>query len=843
MNSTCPKCGSALRPGAKFCSVCGHQFSAPAGGSPHIGTQRLTSPRLVVRIWGQPDKEVVLVGAPVTIGRDLGNQIVVPLADVSRHHAQVVPFSGGYAIVDSDSANGTHLRGKRIPTNQPVSLMDGDVVRVGDNSGNSISITYLSEEKPPAAGGQKMDLSQAQLGNNPRFSIGRDPQSDLEIQSPVVSWRHAEVVQTASGHQINDLNSTNGTYVNGKRIRTSQLAPGDEVQIGPLKLVYSRSGFTQESQVGNVRLDGIRLRKEVPDKKGTKVILNDVSLTVMPREFVALVGGSGAGKSTLMDALNGFRRVNAGQVLFNGDNLYRNYDAYRTNLGYVPQSDILHTSLPVQRTLRYIAMLRLPPDTKKDVVKQRIDAALQQVEMLPQVDQPIQVLSGGQRKRVSIASELLSDPSLFFLDEPTSGLDPGLDKKMMGTLRLLADSGRTILLTTHATSNIIGQCDLVAFMSYGRLVYYGPPDQAIRAFGVTDFADIYSKLDTPAQAEQWERTYKQSPEYQKYVAARQANLNQGGPGAGRPRINPPKMSFGAMLRQFGILSMRYLDLIFKDSVSMFVLLAVMPIIGLLVLLIANPASFVGDSPNRIQELLVTTNVYSIVGETQKLLFILALSVILLGVFAASYEIIKERPIYRRERMVNLRIAPYLFSKFIVLLGFGFIQVATLMIVVGLKVDYPKDGLFLPAWLEIYVSLIISLAVGLAIGLLISAAMKSSNTVIYLVLVVLFIQIIFSGVLFELPSFAASISNITPIRWNMEGLGAIVGIEKLNEFSQTRVEIEDMGVDKTQLSPVEFIIGYEPTIGHLATTWLIQLVFIILLLSGTSIILRRQDYQT
>jgi ABC-type multidrug transport system ATPase subunit/pSer/pThr/pTyr-binding forkhead associated (FHA) protein len=804
-----------------------------------LGTQRIAPSSLIIRIIGQPDQEKVLTGVEVTIGRERDNVIPVPFPDVSRHHARILPHNGGYAVEDLDSANGTHLRGKRIPARHPVPLSHNDVVRVGDQSGNSISITYRGPEAAAVSGSLRgqVDLSQSQLGNLARFSIGRDPQSNLVINTPIVSWHHAEVLRNANGHQLVDLNSTNGTFVNGRRIRSVQLKPGDEVQIGPYKLRYSSSGFQQESHVGNVRLDGVLLRREVPAKQGVKVILNDVSITVMPREFVALVGGSGAGKSTLMDALNGFRRVNSGRVLLNGDDLYQNFDAYRSSMGYVPQTDILHTSLPVHRTLRYIAMLRLPPDTSMDSINQRTEAALQQVEMLPQLNQSIQSLSGGQRKRVSIAAELLSDPSLFFLDEPTSGLDPGLDKKMMSTLRLLADSGRTILLTTHATNNIRGQCDHVAFLSHGRLVYFGPPDQAIKFFTVTDFADIYSKLESPQEAQKWEDSFKGTQEYKNYVSNRQRDMNAMLQRAQAARRRTNRLAPLAVIRQFGILSLRYLDLIFKDYMSMFILLAVMPIIGFLLLMIANAKSLVGDTPEKIDQIIAGKGFYNIVGDTQKLLLMMALSVILLGVFAASYEIIKEKPIYQRERMVNLRIGPYLFSKYFILLGFGLLQCLMLMLVVGIKVDYPQQGIFLPAIIEIYISLVLALAVGLAMGLFISAVVKNSNMVIYLVLVVLFIQIIFSGVLFNLPGIAGSLSYVTPTRWAMEGLGSIANMERLNELSVTYIEYP---INEKIPSTVDFTIDYDFTVSHLFETWLLQAIFIVIFLALTFIRIKTQD---
>jgi ABC-type multidrug transport system ATPase subunit len=207
-----------------------------------------------------------------------------------------------------------------------------------------------------------------------------------------------------------------------------------------------------------------------------------------------------------MNALSGYAQATGGHVFINGDDYYRNFDAYRTVLGYVPQDDIIHRTLPVDRALGYAAQLRLPADTAAPEIAQRIARVLDDVEMTPHRDKLVENLSGGQRKRVSIGSELLADPSLFFLDEPTSGLDPGLEKKMMYTLRRLADSGRTVVLVTHATANI-SQCDHVAFMSDGRLVYFGPPAEALQFFNVSsgDFADIYTKLEGAASQQDPER--------------------------------------------------------------------------------------------------------------------------------------------------------------------------------------------------------------------------------------------------------------------------------------------------------------------------------------------------
>lgn len=884
-SSFCPQCGAPLRGGAKFCAKCGKTLmpGMPAppippnfgAGSPRQGTQLLTiGPRVLVRARGQAETELPLTGGLLTIGRASDNAIPVPISEISRHHAQIVPAGMGYAVVDLGSANGTFINGRQISPNQQMPLKHGDVVRVGDQAGNSISLTYLETEAPPQVAGT-MPMGAAQFGSQTRATIGRDPQCTIPLASPVVSWHHAELMRTGNSHQLLDLGSANGTFVNGRKVRSVLLRAGDQVQIGPYKLVYSPTGFDQYSSVGSVRLDGVQLYKAVPTKQGQKILLNNISLTVMPREFIALVGGSGAGKSTLMDALNGFRQAPSGQVLVNGQDLYQNYALFRTNMGYVPQNDIIHTGLPVGRALRYTAWLRLPKDMPREMIDQRIASALKQVELTGQVNQPITSLSGGQRKRVSIAAELLSEPSLFFLDEPTSGLDPGLDKRMMHTLRRLADSGRTIVLTTHATNNIVGQCDHVAFLAHGRLVYYGPPEQAIQHFKVLDFADIYSQMDTSAEAEKWAATYQQTPEYQQLVVGRQASspgnsnnavgslVGGGRPLGGVPPAHPrgvsgfdpaawlaglTRVDYLAFLRQFGILTLRYLDLIVNDRISMFILLAVMPIIGAFLLLIAKDKGLVGDKPAEIDRILKADGAYMIAGDAQRLLLMLALSAILLGVFAAAYEIVKEKAVYKRERMVNLKIGTYLASKVVVLGMFGLLQCLLLLVVVSFKVEMPwNQGVFLPIPLEMYLTLVLAVMAGIGLGLFISALVESSNTVIYLVLVILFVQIIFSGVMFTLPRAATPLSYLTPTRWAMEGLGASINIEKLNDLSKTYIEeVEKDGnrleIEQAVEAKMDFDINYDDTVGHLLGVWGVQLIFIAATIGLAGLVLKRQDRQ-
>ncbi len=801
----CRFCGAELKnPQARFCPVCGRQLLSAEPSQPP--PEERPQPRLVVRIPGTPQREIPLNRDVFTIGRRPDNDIVLPPKYVSGHHGRLERRGADWYYTDLDSTNGTFVNGRRV---KEAHLRDGDILRIGDPHGNSVSLTFRASgkvgEQRPASGIVRIGATALQMKST--LIIGRDPQADIHLSSPIVSWHHARLERIAQGYRLSDLHSTNGTFVNGTRlVRPHILQQGDVVQIGPFKLVYEATGFQQYTAAGGVRLDGVNLTREVGSGERKKRILNDISISVYPREFISLVGTSGAGKSTLMMALNGFVRAEEGQVLVNGDDLYQHFDLYRTMVGYVPQDDIIHRDLTVANALRYAARLRLPPDTSSEEIEQRVDEVLRQVEMIGQKEQVVSSLSGGQRKRVSIAAELLAEPSLFFLDEPTSGLDPGLEKKMMYTLRRLADGGRTIVLVTHATANIT-QCDHVCFLSQGRMVYFGPPEEALEYFGVTtgDFADIYAQLDDPdpqvarQKAAESEARFKRSPQYRRYVADRQQDIprikQQAATEAVASTRKRPKVS---ALRQAVVLTRRYLDLVFRDKLLLTVLMAIMPIIAMLLLIISKRNWLVGDSPTEITRQLNldlagpgSSATYAIVGNSQLLLFMMSLAAVLLGIFAAVYEIIKERSVYRRERMVSLRLVPYLGSKAIVLTAFALVQCLLFLVVIGLKVDLPDEGVFLPATVEMYITLVLSTAAAIMLGLLISAVVPNSNTVIYVVLLVLFFQIIFAGVIFNLPGIAGSLSNLTLTRWSMEALGTSANMEYLNGLTRTRFLPEEI----------------------------------------------------
>lgn len=849
---------------------------------------------LTIQSTGQPPYDVKLERDSFIIGRGTQSDIVLP-QPASRQHGRLERRENTWFYRDLGSTNGTLLNEQRV---EETALHDGDILRVGDLQGNWVRLTFhdpAAVAGPTAVArtvGQTIVLGARTTGTaDASLFIGRNPESAVPLAAPNVSWQHARLDHTPEGFTLVDLDSTNGTFVNGQRITAPRMLNKDDIiQIGPFRLLFDGTALQQYDQRRGMRIDVRNMTLQV--NNGRK-ILNDVSLTIAPREFVALVGGSGAGKSTLMKAISGFNRATDGNpnpVLVNGDDYYRNFDAYRAVLGYVPQDDILHRLLPVDRALHYSATLRLPTDTGPNEIVERISKSLDVVEMGKHIHTTVDALSGGQRKRVSIACEMLADPSLFFLDEPTSGLDPGLEKKMMYTLRRLADSGRTVLLVTHATDNIT-QCDHVVFMEMGHMVYFGPPTQALDFFGVTSgsFADIYTHLKAdpgdelytqltngvlreeyqawkklnpdaplPPLVDLWKARYHQSEQYRRYVlerqevqpampAVRQAETSDGA------SARAPRMS---VWRQLAVLTRRYIDLTLRDRRNLAILLLQAPLIALLIVLLAAPDALIGSQqPDVVQRI-----------SAQSLLFVFVMVGIWFGVINSSSEITKEREVYRRERLSNLSIFAYITSKVTVLTALTVIQNCLLLLIVwmfGFGVDFPTaTGVILPAPLELFCSMMLASLAGMSLGLVISAASSNVSQAISMVPLVLIPQILFTGIIFKIEGGLINLFSYLMIsRWALDALGTSAGLTNLCQLPN----VLEGTVVKTQCAINESLRGkdtsfgsallrkyiddpegfpfpgaFTPQVSHLLTAWGALLAFIVIGLGIVAILLKRQD---
>jgi ABC transport system ATP-binding/permease protein len=808
--------------------------------------------------------DVQLAQHPLKLGRTTQggihgpNDIVLEAPFAARDQARIEPEGLGHRLVHLGAPNRLTIQGQPLE-DQPYLLRDGDVLELRHATSSAVVIlTYKNPllktaEQAPTFKNHRLDPKQV------RTAIGRQG-CEVLLQHPTVSRVHAWVDRLPDGsHVLRDAGSSNGTFVNGQRISQHALNAGDIIQIGPFKLVYQSNRLDQYDQRRGMRIDVRDLTHTVTGGGQRKKILDSVSLSIQAREFVAIVGGSGAGKSTLMRAISGYVRANGGQVLVNGDDFYQHFDAYRALMGYVPQDDILHQTLQVDRALDYAARLRLSADSDAAERSQRVERALGDVEMLPHRAKQVDALSGGQRKRVSIAAELLADPSLFFLDEPTSGLDPGLEKKMMHTLRQLADGGRTVVLVTHATENI-ALCDHVVFMASGRMVFFGPPADALNFFGVTSglFSDIYTRLEgradendplvqanlareyaawrqqhpqqaePPTLAELWELKYRGSAIHQRYVANRLADPSPI-PAKHTPLARRPRAARQSPLRQLALLTRRYIELTIRDRWNLLILLLQAPIIALMNLFMIRSDVVTGATAEGLVPRL----------QAQSLLFVLAPISIWFGVINAAREITKEQAIYRRERHSNLALLPYILSKVAVLSILVLIQNAALLGVLALKVDFA--GLWGAMFLqvpELYISMILGSLAGMALGLIISALCTTSDQAISMVPLALVPQIVFTGLVFrfEPDSLPEAISRVMISRWAVDALGTSLNINRFCHLPNGSPLAANCAPPLADIFPDAFIRSPE----HVRYTWLILLLFIGAGVAITALLLKLKD---
>lgn len=772
-------------------------------GIPDPQTVLATQPYLELHHQGQT-LQLKLGKEQHQLGRDPQRVDLAVPADwqlISGCHALLRKVGEDYCIFDGDgytpSKNGLFLNQTRITPTKGHRLQHGTQLRIGQHPRNHVLLTY---HNPSSNHDAELPEKRSISLKDRSVLLGRDAQASLELDSPIVSRRHATIEPNGHGRYLLRDHSTNGVFVNGSKVEGSILLPDSStLRIGPFTLVHRGDTLEVLDRGNQIRLDACELVREVKDQSGrVRRLLNDVSLAVEPGQFVALVGGSGAGKSTLMRTLLGIDPTTKGVVYLNGDNLRNNFSIYRTQIGYVPQDDIVHRELTVAEVLSYAARLRLPPDTD---VQQVVRKTLEEIEMSDRRDVLVSQLSGGQRKRVSIGVELLADPKLFFLDEPTSGLDPGLDKKMMQLLRKLADQGRTVILVTHATANI-HLCDRITFMGRGgRLCYFGPPEKALEFFGVTtdDFADIYNELEQgEASVQHWSAKFEQSEDYQRYVFSHLSPGNSERPST-HLKAKPTNVS---PLKQLALLSQRYFQLVRRDPVNLSLALLTAPIgISLITLAVRDKAPLIlGEKADPTLAPLAL-----------RVLFVFTCAALWVGLSSSLQEIVKEAAIYLRERLVNLGLFAYLGSKVLILSGLAVLQTALILTVILIGFKAPNPDL-LPWWLGLALTTFLTLLACISLGLMISTIVRNSSQANSALPLLLLPQIIFSGVLFKMEGFSSKISWLMLSRWSVGAYGSLVNV---NAMVPEPTKLPD---GSTLPLPFEPTPVYDPTWQNLSLNW-------------------------
>ncbi len=705
-------------------------------------------------------RRFLIEGSRAVVGRDQSQcQIVLPQSVISKVQAALeVDELQRVTLVDLTSRQTTFVNGEAVARRE---LRDGD--RVGFGVGGVVGFTYHAalpgvEYKTVSSAAGERNVSRFVISTSPDgeremsrpasprsdfavpitrpnptkptagtmilkaaqvpvIRLGRAPDNDFVLDAPSVSRYHA-LFSYAEGVQpiITDLGSTNGTFINGEPVtEPRQISPQDLIFLGGF-LLHVDGRTIKQHDLSASSVTARDITKEIAGK----TILKNISLAINPREFVGLMGPSGCGKSTLMDALNGLRPATTGQVSINDLDLYTNFNALRRSIGYVPQRDVLHDALTVERTLYYAARLRLPEGTTASNMQGIIAEVIDTVGLAEQRNTPFRQLSGGQQKRLSLAFELITKPSFIFLDEPTSPLDPETTENMMMLFRRLADEGRIVVMVTHKFEKFHEMHHIAMLTRGGRLAYFGPPGEALEYFGCKETGDIYRHIGAHDPDELGQR-FQASRQHEKYVSSRIAEMEQLNRTTGALQLATQDKQEGPE-RRFGIsqwltLTRRFLEIKLKDKRNTLLLLAQAPVVALILAII------VGNKP---------------VNNSQTL-FIAAIISIWFGANNAVREIVSEAGIYVRERMVNLKIPSYVLSKFTVLAGIALIQ-CLLFVAVIVGFGRLAGGDFLQLVLILYLT---SLA-GISTGLFLSALVNSTEKAMSILPLVLIPQLLLSG---------------------------------------------------------------------------------------------------
>ncbi|MEW1929839.1 FHA domain-containing protein [Streptomyces sp. NPDC088360] len=619
----------------------------------------------------------------------------------------------------------------------------------------------------PPVYGDRSPTTFHQLALGRKMRIGRALENELVVSDLQVSRHHAEFTATPDGRfEIHDLGSHNGTYINGQPVAksgTALIGPNDIVSVGhsTFRLVGDR--LEEFVDTGEISFSARHLTVTVD---GGKDILKDVSFGVPEKSLIAVIGPSGSGKSTLLKALTGYRPANKGDVLYDNRNLYKQFAELRQRIGLVPQDDILHKELTVKKALKYAAKLRFPSDTSEQEREQRIDEVLRELKLDIHKEKKVTSLSGGQRKRVSVALELLTKPSLIFLDEPTSGLDPGMDRDVMQLLRGLADDGRTVLVVTHSVAEL-AICDKLLVMAPGGSVaYFGPPEEALNFFGYSTWADVFSAFENYRDYD-WAGRWKGSQHYQMYAADIDAVAAQSVHMPPPQAIRPPKpQGWGS---QLWTLIRRYTSVIASDKGFLGLMVILPAVLGIVSVVI--PAEF-GLGPPKPP---VKFN-----GDAGTIMLILAVGMCFSGAANSVRELIKERVIYERERATGLSRSAYLMSKVIVL---GVITALQGVIICGIGFatrDLPEEGLIFPPAVEICLVIIALGFTSMMFGLVISSLVKTAEKTMPLLVMFAIVQVVFTGVLFQVYGSPGleQFAWLMPSRWAIAGAGATLDLAHL-----------------------------------------------------------------
>ena len=728
--------------------------------------------------------------------------IVIPDNIISGEHGVFLVDGNVVRYKDLNSSNGTFIgvaEEKRLLSADDgfVGVYDKAVLRIGNvySPDKMVLIVYrvhAEEEVWKQAPHQQITR------------IGRDRTNQIVLPHPGVSKVHCIVQRQGNKYVLQDQKSASGVMVNGRTVTGPVvLTDKDLIQILDYQLLFSNECIYYKAKTEGISVVVNNVNKFVGKGKKKKQILRNVSCEIKPNEFVAIIGGSGAGKTTLMNAISGFEPQFTGEVLCNNIDLVKQFQSMKNIIGFVPQQDIIYENLTLRRMLMYTAKMKMPKDTRKEEIEQRIDEVLEMVELKEHQNTYIRKMSGGQKKRASIAVEMLADPKLFFLDEPTSGLDPGTEKNLMKTLSKLSKTqSKTIVMVTHTTANL-HLCDKIIFMGPGgRLCFCGNVEEAKEFYQTDDLVNIYNMI--AENPKRWQKKFADHCAEENGGQVRKTQRDDS-------KAEGYKKKKESAFRQYKILSQRYGELLLNDRQRLLVLLFQPLAIAILLYLVADE------------------NVFDIYESTKSMLFALSCSGIWIGLFDSIQEICKERVIVKREYMANLKLPGYIMSKFTLQAILGFVQALILTAVFLGLVGKECEGLFMDNFqYEMFFTVWLTVLASITMGFVISAIVKSGDKAMAVAPFVLIVQLLFSGILFALEGVGEKISYCTVSRWSVEAMGSVANLNDLELKLQADYPMLEHEAEAF----------FEATKSHLLETWGILLAMVVLFTVVSIVALRR-----
>ncbi|HET8854824.1 MAG TPA: FHA domain-containing protein [Salinimicrobium sp.] len=699
-------------------------------------------------IFGEKKVEIP-AGKELSIGR-VGYGADVEINDplVSRKHAIIKKQNSGIFIRDLGSVNGISINGKKIEPEKFREISNGDIINIiNEELKLIVEPPEIDQENKPVNHKPSIGINnkfhdtlatsrfKQKIQRNEFLTIGRLQDNDLVIDDPTVSRRHARITYEGNEFWITDLGSKNKTYLNGKEIKGKTKLNDNDVVTISFYSINLLEGF-KDLKNQKFAISAAAIQKTYPNGK---IGLQTLNLDIEKSSFIALMGPSGCGKSTLLKCLNGENPATEGNVYIHSLSIAEHFNLIKKKIGYVPQDDIIHKELSVYKTLYYAAKLRLPDDTEDEEIERRIDRVIKDLNLDQDKKKDIRNiavgdLSGGQRKRISIAVELLTEPTILFLDEPTSPLDPETIENFLKSLQSLAKKGTTIIMVTHKPEDL-NYVDQVVFLGVrGHITYKGKAELLVPYFKVENIVEVYSKMSDPNQVSAFYLKPEKEP-------ALKSDM-------GKIKKDKPDNSF----LQFYWLSTRYLKIKAKDKQNLILLMAQPIIIAGLVCLVFNQLRI-------------------------GVLFLMTISAIWFGVSNAAKEIVGELNVYKRERMFNLKIHTYILSKCLVLSGIALIQTLIFVIIIYFNFRYAAveefDHIFLKSFGASTIFMFYIALSSTLIGLLLSAYFTSTEKVMTVVPITLMPQILLAGVMTKIDSIIVEILSFTTFgRWGTEGLARI-----------------------------------------------------------------------